>query len=442
MRRDLLPLFASLFVAFSLLAFVASAQAKDLRVTGILTSTREVTDLLATPTSYFVATQGGVEEYDRASKRLVFTYTPLDGLLSPHVDALSRKSGGSLIAQVGDKSCELRGRRFVCANGGRGGASAVRFEYEAGVRITKRLALPEGQLVGTAGRGVLLDGQHLSPATGLPGPHVTALAVFRDSLWIGTFNRGLARQDPGEILRPIEGPNSFINALQATSRHLFVGTSEGLFRTENGRDFTRVEFVEDAVVGLAHDGTSLWASTPGALYRIRDGKGPPSDVWWLPGGSRSLQKVSAVPGHVWIGTEDRGAVHMRTTSKTMAKDKPFTVFDRTAGLPSSWSLAVAALPDGGAVMTTLREGTSAIDAAGAQRALRLPVGDWGLSTLAEAGGVWLGTQDGAAFYDLNSGTATRVHGLPDERVHVIYRDPRRPTRVYFGTENGLAWCDL
>ena len=92
--------------------------------------------------------------------------------------------------------------------------------------------------------------------------------------------------------------------------------------------------------------------TPGALYRIRDGKGPRSDVWWLPGGSRSLQKVSAVPGTLWLGTEDRGAIRMQVTPTTVAKDKPFEVFDRGRAMPSSWSLAVAAKSDGSAWMTT------------------------------------------------------------------------------------------
>jgi ligand-binding sensor domain-containing protein len=236
----------------------------------------------------------------------------------------------------------------------------------------------------------------------------------------------------------------FVNALLATPRHLFVGTSEGLFRSSNGFDFERVQIVEDAVVGLSTDGTSVWASTPGALYRIKDGKdgkGPASDVWWMPGGSRSLQKVDARAGAVWIGTEDRGAVLMTPGPRTMAKDKPFSVFDKSSGLSSSWSLAVAPLPAGGALMTTLREGTYLIDQGGTATALSLPVGGWGLSTLVEDDSAWIGTQDGAAHLDLKTLSATRIRDLPDERVHAFLRDPRHPERLYVGTEAGLAWCE-
>src|SRR5690606_3691178 len=201
----------------------------------------------------------------------------------------------------------------------------------------------------------------------------------------------------------------------------------------------------------AFDGTSIWATSPGAIYRIKDGKGPPSDVWWVPGGSRSLQKVSAIPGTVWFGTEDRGAIVMNVGPNTVSKDKPFTVFDRSAGLASSWSLAVAAMPNGGAFMTTLREGVSFISpeekneqgSKRSQRRISLPLSDWGLAALATENGAWIGTQGGAAFVPADATPPSLIKGLPDERVHAFLEDKRkgRPARLYIGTENGLAWCE-
>lgn len=447
MRRASSPLrgvsavVAALAMSFGWLLFVSAARA-NCEIRGVATHTGHVTDVLATPNSLWVASHGGLQEYDRTTRRLVRTYTTLDGLSSLRVHQLSRISGGSIVATLGDAMCTLRGSRFSCSKKTKAPpVTRMEFHFAHGRRVTTELELAEGLLQGTASDGAWLGDKPLARGPGLPGPHVTSLAVFRNELWVGTFNRGLARGRSGAELSAFAGPGKFINALLSTKRSLFVGTSQGLFRTHDGRAFQRIELVEDAVVGLATDGTSVWVSTPGALYRINDGAGPPSDVWWIPGGSRSLQKVSARPGAIWIGTEDRGAILMTPGPRTTAKDKPFFVFDKTSGMPSSWSLAAAPLPSGGALVTTLREGTQLLDPGGAHRPLALPVGDWGLSALVETDDAWVGTQDGAAHVDLITERSERIGRLPDERVHAFLRDPRDPKRLYIGTENGLAWCE-
>jgi ligand-binding sensor domain-containing protein len=263
-------------------------------------------------------------------------------------------------------------------------------------------------------------------------------------LWVGTFNGGLAKQDEHGRIRPFSSPGMLVNALVTGPSQLFLGTAEGLFKTKDGTTFEQVKLVEQAVVGLAYDGTSIWVTTPGALYRIRDGHGPRSDIWWMPGGSRSLQKVSAVPGYVWFRTEDRGAIRMKIGPTTVARDKPFTVYDRGQGLTSSWSLAVAARPDGSAWMTTLREGVTFIPRHG--ESVRVPTGvsDWGLSALAVEDGVFIGSQNGATFVKNNGEHSHLVRQLPDARVHAFLLDDRnkKTRRLWIGTENGLAKCEL
>ncbi|MGM0578656.1 MAG: hypothetical protein ACQEXJ_23225, partial [Myxococcota bacterium] len=45
-----------------------------------------------------------------------------------------------------------------------------------------------------------------SPASGLPSPHVSALAVHRGALVVGTFDRGLARRGADGRFHPVVGP--------------------------------------------------------------------------------------------------------------------------------------------------------------------------------------------------------------------------------------------
>lgn len=420
------------------------AAAKECRVSGVATYTGNVNDVLATPDAYWVASDGGVQEFDRATRKLLRTYTHLDGLSTLSASRLNQTPQGDIVATLAGATCTLRGSRFTCRPQTKVEKERpLQFRYHGGARVRVEKLLPEGALVGTAGGHAFLGAERLGTPL-LPDRHITALSLFRGKLWLGTFNGGLAREHGDNQFRPVSSPGMLINALQAGREHLFVGTSDGLFQTKDGVTFEQVDFVEQAVVGLAFDGTSIWATTPGALYRIKDGRGPRSDVWWLPGGSRSLQKVSAVPGYVWFGTEDRGAIVMQVGPKTTARDKPFTVYDRGQGLPSSWSLAVAATPGGDAWMTTLREGLTFIARHGESRSVATGVSAWGLSALATPDGAWIGSQNGAAFVEKSGKSARAIQGLPDPRVHAFLADSRKESagRLFIGTENGLAWCDV
>lgn len=425
------------------------------RVAGVITSVRNVRDLLASADSLWVATSGGVSRYSRSTRGLLAHYNSQHGLDSPEVVRLAatQEKGRFVLKAYTKKSvCRLVGEHFVCKKlerESRRPGQRVSLDYERGMRVTKRLSLDGATFLGTAQDGAYFDGQALEQA-GLPDAHVSALSVFADALYVGTFNGGLARVSPGNEVLSLAGPGPLVNALAAGPNHLFVGTSEGLFQSADGLSFERIDFVEQAVVGLAFDGTSVWASTPGALYRIPDGGGPPMDVWWIPGGSRSLQKVSAAPGWLWLATEDRGAIRMQLSAQLRSRDRPFEVFDRASGLPSSWSLAVAARGDGSALVTTLRSGLAQIGAAQTGQALSLPLHPWGLSALWDGAGTWVGTQGGAAFVpDAALGPTSLaaaaqiepVEGLPHPCVHALLRDPRTAyrDRIWLGTENGLAW---
>jgi hypothetical protein len=428
------------------LSLAGRVQAEELSAERIWGSTELVHDALFTPESLFVATSGGLQEFNRTTRQLVYTYTTRDGLPVLEVQKLGRKGPSgrwTLVATTNGSSCLLSARRFHCrpVEAERSSADdySLNLAYHHGTRVTVKLRSGADTFVGTV-KGGWLNGTLLPSGPSLSARHVTSLAIFQEALWVGTFNEGIVRETRAGGFAPISFPTQLINALSVGKRELFVGTSDGLYRTNDGKNFRKESFVQGAVVGLAFDGISTWAATPGALYRVQETSGPRTDVWWIPGGSRSLQKLSFSDGFLWLGTEDRGALRMPVTPNLVSKDRVFARFDKTHGLASSWSLAAAGVEGGGAMMTTLREGLTFIYPNGRFQKLPDSASPWGLSALTDGGHVWVGTQGGAVRLSLTDSKATRVSGLPDERFHAFLRDTRREFGhiVWIGTEGGLA----
>lgn len=447
---------------FSTRISAAETELPPIAVSEVVTSTRWVEDLAVGNHHIAVATRGGLVIQESTSLTEHRVFTTLDGLPELWIERL-RSSSSHLELDTPHFSCRAAWAQLVdAAETNDGGRTSPLFDCKqrpahvtrsaslaparasslGGRRVTRRLVDSGREIEGTAGAGWFIDGKSAGGGD-LPGPHVTALAEFARSLWVGTFNDGLARIERDEAGRtsvvPVATPFRFVNALWATASLLYVATSDGLFSSDDGVRFERDAFVEDAVVSLAFDGTSLWATTPGALYRIRHAdRGPRSDVWWSPGGSRSLQKVTATPGHVWIATEDRGAIHMTTTARTRARDKPFEIFDRTTSAPSSWLLEATQTSDGAVLWGTLNQGVFLRELDGSLHPV--PTDNLWCWTIAPNGdGAWIGTQGGAVHWS-RAGTA-RITGLPDPRVHVFLSTTRAGRAgIWIGTENGLAWA--
>jgi ligand-binding sensor domain-containing protein len=300
-----------------------------------------------------------------------------------------------------------------------------------GHRVTVRLSVGGARYVGTAGGGVYLDGdppRRLTPDEQLCSNHVTDVVAHEGLVWIGTFDDGLCVLDDGTPRR-VATPFRMVNDLASTPRGLFVATSDGLFVTRDGRTFTRHRRLTRAITGLAFDGHSLWVSAVAALHRLRVTGGPPTSSIWLPGHSTAVQDVAVAPdGTVWLATEDRGAVRLRGDDVTL--------FDRAAGLPTSWTLSVDVGPDGTAWVGTLRHGLVAITPDGHHRRVPIP-DDWLLAVRAtDDGRVFVGTQ-GGAFEVSAAGGEDAVRALlplPDRRVHEVQVIG---DALYVGTEGGL-----
>jgi ligand-binding sensor domain-containing protein len=393
----------------------------------VQTSTRDVEALAAADGTLWAATRGGLEEYDLATLARRRVYTTADGLTENAVRAVAVE-GGRVVARTARAACERRGPRFACAPAPplppRAPAAARVFR---GARVTAELEVGGVPLVGTAGAGLWRAGAQpraLTPDGQVCGNHGIALARFRGRTFLGTFDEGLCAFD-GARFRAVPVPARMINALVATGDALYVATTRGLFVTRDGARFRRVHLADGRrVTDLALDGDVLWAVSPVTLWRVPLGAGRPRG-WFLPAGSRALQAVDVRGGAVWLASEDRGAIRFR--------EGRFTIFDRAAGLPSSWSVDVAAADDGGAWVATLRHGLVRIAGDGRSSVVAGLPDSWMLHVSRDASSLWVGTQGGAARVDADGAHA--LLGLPHPSVHATLVDGGS---LWVATEGGLA----
>jgi ligand-binding sensor domain-containing protein len=305
-----------------------------------------------------------------------------------------------------------------------------------GARETVRADTSAGTLVGTAGAGVWLDGakpRRLTPTGQICGNHVVAIAEWKGHTWVTTFDAGVCWLKGDRWITP---KTSFRmgNDMAVTSKGLVVAAGEGLFVSKNGKAWKRWAGIADKGFNdLAVAGHMLYATTPGSLWRIELKKKRKPRSEWLPGTSRAVQSVAAAGGAVWISSEDKGALQR-------ADDGTYTIWDRAAGLPSSWILDVA-LVGADLWLATLRHGLVHRDATGAWTRIAGVESTWGLTVApdADATGVWYGAQDGL-YHVAADGTVTASDvALPDPNVHGLLADG---ADLWVGTEGGLVQIQL
>jgi ligand-binding sensor domain-containing protein len=308
---------------------------------------------------------------------------------------------------------------------------AVAPRYQ-GARETVRVQTSAGVLVGTAGAGVWLDGKkprRLTPTGQICGNHVVAVTTWKKHTWVATFDAGVCWLDGEKWVKP-KTPFRMGNDIAVTRKGLVVAAGEGLFVSTNGKKWKRWARVDDKGFNdLAVAGDMLYATTPGSLWRIELKKKRKPRSEWKPGTSRAVQAVAAAAGQVWITSEDRGSL-------LRADDGTFSIFDRAAGLPSSWGIDVA-VAAGAVWMATLRHGLVRRDATGDWTRIDDLDDAWGLfvGPDADGTGVWFGAQGGLWHVDA-AGTATAYDdALPDPNVHVV---TPLGDDLWIGTEGGLV----
>ena len=420
--------------ALPLLLLAAPALAAAPPPPGVYTNTTTVEAVAVAGDTVWVATGGGVEAYDARTLAWRRVYTTADGLAANDVRGLNVVAGAP-VARTDRASCTIAGDRWTCSAAPALPAPEPRVARSfQGARETQRVATAAGVLVGTAGRGLWLDGaapRRLTPEGQICSNHVTTVVEHAGAVWFGTFDEGLCRWD-GTRFERAAAPFRMVNDLAATPKGLFVAASEGLFVTTDGKTFAEVAGVpEKGMNDLAYADGTLYATSPAAMWRLpltaAAKKKARLRAFWRPGRTRAIQAVAAAGGAVWLASEDKGA--LRVGKKAADAE----VFDRAAGLPSSWALDVA-VAGGDAWVATLRHGLVRIDPAGrVSQVMGLP-DPWLLHVSADPDGrsVWVGAQGGLARVG-QGGEVTTLHELPHPNVHVAWR---KGALLVVGTEGG------
>jgi hypothetical protein len=160
-----------------------------------------------------------------------------------------------------------------------------------GIRDAEALALEpaSGRIALGDARGVwLLEGE-AAPRRVLGRGPVRDLLFRPGGALLAATDRGLYRIEPeGRVryLRLGRGRGSRARRLAASGPAVVVGTEDGLYASQGGESFERLDAVlpggpVDAVaLRPADDGLELWTSSQGALYRarLRPGPGPSAAV--------------------------------------------------------------------------------------------------------------------------------------------------------------------
>jgi signal transduction histidine kinase/ligand-binding sensor domain-containing protein len=334
---------------------------------------------------------------------------------------------------------------------------------------------PDGYLwLGTAFGLLRFDGNRSVPwqppnGAMLPSSDIVSLAAARDgTLWIGTF-RGLASWKGGKLVQYHELDGQSVYALledhegtvwaggwttptgrlceihinrvschgedgsfgwgvlslcEDSSRNLWAGAATGLWRWKPGLPI-RYPMPETEIRFLTKgDNGALLISVPGGIKQFLDGKIKP---YWLPTNWPQFKPESLLRDHeggLWIGTQDRGLVHVHQGG---VHQGGVDAFARTDGL-SGDKIFRSIFED--------REGTIWIPTANGLDRFRnfaastisvkqgLSAASVGSVLSAKDGSMWLSTSEG--LYRLNNGQMTiyRKHRdlLPRSAAHSPARD--------------------
>lgn len=418
----------------------------------LFTNTQAVEDLLVDGDRLFVATRGGLEQYDLARQLRTGLVTTEDGLPGNFVRRVWREDGAVMVA-VDGSVCQLGAlgqttrRKAACRSvppEQKPAASQPTPLQFHGARVTAESTWRGQRVVGTATAGVWLGETDLTPMQSICSNHIVAIQDrFAGRTWFGSFDEGLCSLDASGWQRA-HGAFRMINDLLVAGDTLYVASSEGLFATQDGESFRRVLPGNDAVADLAYDAkhqrvlavtnTTLWKiPTVGARRR--------PVATFRPGGARSLQSVAVDPadGTIWLASEDRGAIRIA--------GREITGFDALTGLPTSWAIEVAVV-DGTAYVGTLRHGvfaipTAATPGAAAVRPIAALRDAWTLAVAArKQGGVLVGTQ--AGWMEIDGATGGRVdrkdtENPPHGSIHVIYEGDHGV--IWIGSEGGTLRVD-
>lgn len=401
----------------------------------------------------WAATSAGVDRYDgRTHARTHFGIdSGLDSLDVRAVHIVSLPRWNAVVVDTAASRCIQSSypssSGFRCVSGRPPAPNVPTEETFEGAPVVARLAVAGGSFVATRGRGVWFEGAtsaRLDAAETAPASFVRKVVFYKHQKWAGTFDDGLVTLDATGSRAVTTMHVRMVNDLAATKSTLFVAANEGFFYTRDGASFERIDVIGHGATGVAVSPSDdhVFVTTTAAIWRVRvrDGHRPIVDGnWWRPAGTRSIQGIALSPTPselvAWIATEDRGVIRFDASSNAPR----FTSFDKLAGAPTSWVVALAADARGGVFAATLRDGVFHVDRNGAYTNVVGVPNSWTLSASFESGRLCVGTQAGAACWNDWTKAPSRVFTrLPDARVHDI---EHVDDELVVATEAGIAIAD-
>jgi PAS domain S-box-containing protein len=329
------------------------------------------------------------------------------------------------------------------------GVRSVEWQPPAGERlpsssILSLLTARDGRLwIGTTkGLASWKDGK-LTHYPELAGQHVFALPLLEDregTIWAGGYGIPTGR------LCAIQGGSihcygedgalgSIVGYLYEDSGgNLWVGAATGLWRWKPGSPkLYPMPGPLPGISGLVEDGTgALLIAMRGGIRRLVDGK---SEAYPLSAGEQPSRLLRDRNGGLWIGTLDRGLLHVRegrtdrfAKSDGLSGDDVYRLFeDREGNVWGATSDGLDRFRDFPVPTISVKQGLSNASVASV--------------LAARDGSIWLGTREGLNRWKDGQVTIYRKQssGLPDDLVGSLFQDGRG--RIWVSTYRGVAYFE-
>jgi len=295
-------------------------------------------------TRVLVGTQTGLTLFEAGRTRILGR---VEGLPDDHVAAVAASEGRMAVGTYGGGLGLYEGEGWSTA-----GRPDLPSDYVQAVTFDGRGGLWIGTRAGAVRRG--MEGWtpvELPP--GPPGPRITALlsdpGPGAGAVWAGTFDNGLGRwsEESWTTLGEDDGlPSREINALALHRDTLWVGTNAGAayFADPGFHEHPRLAALDGiAVTALTSDGEALWLGTSRGVYRL-SASGQVSHLGVRDGLVNGHVYALARHGdRMWIGT--LGGLSGVPADGTRDPAGTLTVHSGPGGLAHAWVNALVTGPE-------------------------------------------------------------------------------------------------
>lgn len=302
---------------------------------------------------------------------------------------------------------------------------------------------PNGDMFAATDQGLLrISGNRLKAMPGLAQQALRSATTWQGSVWLGAKGRVLRSDESGFREYKLGGrlASAWVTGFAVHLGTLWAATDKGLLRFQNGewRPAATGTSLDSGVVEAIYvdRNNNLWASVPGNLSRLRDGKVVetiPDQAPYAFGGVLAMTEDHE--GNLWMGSRWHGVARLW--------DGWVYRYGEVEGLhnPLVWSVAPA--PDGSLWVGTM-DGLSRFDNGRFQQILQgsQQPHPHAYTLLPETSRVWVGTRAGLIWWDIGQqriNTPEAFQQLAGTQINGIIRDSQGD--YWLGTTNGVWHWD-